>query len=275
MNSDTLLSAKDLSVRFGGVLAVNKVSFDVKQGEVFTLIGPNGAGKTTVFNLISRIYTPTTGSITYMGPQGPLQLTEQAPQNVASLGIARTFQNIELFEHASVLHNLLIGRHTHRKTSLWQDLLFTPAVREAELKAREKAEEVIEFLDLQHYRDSLVAGLPYGVRKVVEMARALCTEPKLLLLDEPSSGLNVEETDDMAFWIQDIKNELGITVLMVEHDMSLVSKVSDRVLAMNQGEVLAMGSPREVQTDPAVVEAYLGSIDDVSSLRRQPSREAA
>ncbi|NBX20979.1 MAG: ABC transporter ATP-binding protein, partial [Betaproteobacteria bacterium] len=179
MSTDTLLSAKDLSVRFGGVLAVNKVSFDVKQGEVFTLIGPNGAGKTTVFNLISRIYTPTTGSITYMGPQGPLQLTEQAPQNVASLGIARTFQNIELFEHASVLHNLLIGRHTHRKTSLWQDLLFTPAVREAELKAREKAEEVIDFLDLQHYRDSLVAGLPYGVRKVVEMARALCTEPKL------------------------------------------------------------------------------------------------
>lgn len=275
MSTDTLLSAKDLSVRFGGVLAVNKVSFNVKQGEVFTLIGPNGAGKTTVFNLISRIYTPTTGSITYLGPQGPLQLTEQAPQNVASLGIARTFQNIELFEHASVLHNLLIGRHTHRKTSLWQDLLFTPAVREAELRAREKAEEVIEFLDLQHYRDSLVAGLPYGVRKVVEMARALCTEPKLLLLDEPSSGLNVEETDDMAFWIQDIKNELGITVLMVEHDMSLVSKVSDRVLAMNQGEVLAMGSPREVQTDPAVVEAYLGSIDDVSSLRRQPSREAA
>jgi branched-chain amino acid transport system ATP-binding protein len=275
MSTDTLLSAKDLSVRFGGVLAVNKVSFDVKQGEVFTLIGPNGAGKTTVFNLISRIYTPTTGSITYMGPQGPLQLTDQAPQDVASLGIARTFQNIELFEHASVLHNLLIGRHTHRKTSLWQDLLFTPAVREAELKAREKAEEVIEFLDLQHYRDSLVAGLPYGVRKVVEMARALCTEPKLLLLDEPSSGLNVEDTDDMAFWIQDIKNELGITVLMVEHDMSLVSKVSDRVLAMNQGEVLAMGSPREVQADPAVVEAYLGSIDDVSSLRRQPARELA
>jgi branched-chain amino acid transport system ATP-binding protein len=275
MSTDTLLSAQDLSVRFGGVLAVNKVSFDVKQGEVFTLIGPNGAGKTTVFNLISRIYTPTTGSIAYRGPQGMLQLTDQAPQDVASLGIARTFQNIELFEHASVLHNLLIGRHTHRKTSLWQDLLFTSAVREAELKAREKAEEVIEFLDLQHYRDSLVAGLPYGVRKVVEMARALCTEPKLLLLDEPSSGLNVEETDDMAFWIQDIKNELGITVLMVEHDMSLVSKVSDRVLAMNQGEVLAMGSPREVQTDPAVVEAYLGSIDDVSSLRRQPAREAA
>ena len=266
--TDTLLSAKNLSVRFGGVLAVNNVSFDVRKGEVFTLIGPNGAGKTTVFNLISRIYTPTTGEIDFAGPNGMLKLTTQPPQNVASLGIARTFQNIELFEHASVLHNLLIGRHTHRVTGLWQDFFFTSKAREAELKAREKAEEVIEFLSLQHYRDTFVAGLPYGVRKVVELARALCTEPKLLLLDEPSSGLNVEETDDMAFWIQDIKHELGITVLMVEHDMSLVSKVSDRVLAMNQGEMLAMGTPREVQNDPGVIEAYLGSIDDVSSLRR-------
>jgi branched-chain amino acid transport system ATP-binding protein len=267
--NNPLLSAKNLSVRFGGVLAVNNVSFDVKQGEVFTLIGPNGAGKTTVFNLISRIYTPTTGTIDFMGPDGLLKLTDLPPQNVAALGIARTFQNIELFEHASVLHNLLIGRHTHTATGLWQDLFFTSKVREAELKAREKAEEVIEFLSLQHYRDTFVAGLPYGVRKVVELARALCTEPKLLLLDEPSSGLNVEETDDMAFWIQDIKHELGITVLMVEHDMSLVSKVSDRVLAMNQGEMLAMGTPRQVQNDPGVIEAYLGSVDDVSSLRRK------
>ena len=267
--SDVLLSARNLSVRFGGVLAVNNVSFDVRRGEVFTLIGPNGAGKTTVFNLISRIYTPTAGEIDYFGSQGALKLTDQPPQKVASLGIARTFQNIELFEHASVLHNLLIGRHTHRRTNVWQDLFFTAQARANELQARLKAEEVIEFLDLQHHRDSLVAGLPYGVRKVVELARALCTEPQLLLLDEPSSGLNVEETDDMAFWIQDIKNDLGITVLMVEHDMSLVSKVSDRVLAMNQGEVLAMGTPREVQTDPGVVEAYLGSVDDVSSLRRQ------
>ena len=262
--TEILLSAKNLSVRFGGVLAVNNVSFDVNQGEVFTLIGPNGAGKTTVFNLISRIYTPTTGEIIYRGAK----LTDQPPHNIAALGIARTFQNIELFENASVLHNLLIGRHTHRTTGFWQDLMFTRKARATELKAREKAEEVIELLDLQHYRDLHVAGLPYGVRKVVEMARALCTEPKLLLLDEPSSGLNVEETEDMAFWIADIKNELGVTVLMVEHDMSLVSKVSDRVLAMNQGEVLAMGTPREVQSDPGVIEGYLGSVDDVSSLRR-------
>ena len=262
--SEILLSAQNLSVRFGGVLAVNNVSFDVKRGEVFTLIGPNGAGKTTVFNLISRIYNPTTGSIEFEGKV----LTEQPPHRIASLGIARTFQNIELFEHASVLHNLLIGRHTHHSTGLWSQMFFTKTVRQAEIEARQKVEEVIELLDLQKHRDSMVAGLPYGVRKVVELGRALCTEPKLLLLDEPSSGLNVEETDDMAFWIQDIKNELGVTVLMVEHDMTLVSKVSDRVLAMNQGEVLAMGTPGEVQTHPGVVEAYLGTVDDVSSLRR-------
>jgi branched-chain amino acid transport system ATP-binding protein len=263
--SDILLSAKNLSVRFGGVLAVNNVSFDVQRGEVFTLIGPNGAGKTTVFNLISRIYNPTTGSIAFEGKP----LTDQPPHRIASLGIARTFQNIELFEHASVLHNLLIGRHTHRKTGLFSEMLFTPKVRAAEVAAREKVEQVIDLLELQHHRDSMVAGLPYGVRKVVELARALCTEPKLLLLDEPSSGLNVEETEDMAFWIQDIQHELGITVLMVEHDMTLVSKVSDRVLAMNQGEVLAMGTPREVQSHPGVIEAYLGSVEDVSALRRQ------
>jgi branched-chain amino acid transport system ATP-binding protein len=269
MKADILLSAQDLSVRFGGVLAVNKVSFDVKRGEVFTLIGPNGAGKTTVFNLISRIYTPTTGVIDFAGPQGTLRLTDLPPHQIAGLGIARTFQNIELFEHATVLQNLLIGRHTHRKTGLWSEMFFSAKTRAAEIEAREKVEEVIDFLDLQHHRDSMVAGLPYGVRKVVELARALCTEPKLLLLDEPSSGLNVEETDDMAFWISDIKNELGITVLMVEHDMSLVSKVSDRVLAMSQGEELATGTPSQVQSDPGVIEAYLGSVDDVSALRRE------
>ncbi|HMM84087.1 ABC transporter ATP-binding protein [Azohydromonas sp.] len=261
---DVLLSAKNLEVRFGGVLAVNDVSFDVRRGEVFTLIGPNGAGKTTVFNLISRIYTPTAGSIAYEGQD----LLGLPPHRIAALGIARTFQNIELFEHATVLQNLLIGRHIHRRSGFWSEIVFTPRVRAAERETRRKVEEVIDFLDLQHYRDTMVAGLPYGVRKVVELARALATGPKLLLLDEPSSGLNVEETGDMAFWIQDIVDDLGITVLMVEHDMSLVSRVSDRVLAMNQGAVLAVGAPAEVQAHPGVVEAYLGTADDASSLRR-------
>jgi branched-chain amino acid transport system ATP-binding protein len=265
LNHDSpLLSARELQVRFGGVLAVNQVSFDVKRGEIFTLIGPNGAGKTTVFNLISRFYVPTAGTLEFDG----VALNKVSPYRVAELGIARTFQNIELFEYATVLQNLLIGGHVHRKTGFLADLFHTPKVRQAEVDAREEAEKVIEFLDLQPYRDTLVAGLPYGIRKVVELARALCTRPKLLLLDEPSSGLNVEETDGMAFWIQDIKNELGITVLMVEHDMSLVSKVSDRVLAMNQGETLALGTPREVQSDPRVIEAYLGSAEDMSFLRR-------
>ena len=259
-----LLSARDLTVRFGGVLAVNRVSFDVHRGEVFTLIGPNGAGKTTVFNLISRIYNPTAGGIHYEG----LSLTEQQPHRIAALGIARTFQNIELFEHATVLQNLLIGHHIHRGAGFWSNLLHLPGTRAAELAARRRAEEVIELLDLQHHRDAMVAGLPYGVRKVVELGRALATGPKLLLLDEPSSGLNAEETEDMAWWIQDIRNELGITVLMVEHDMSLVSRVSDRVLAMNQGEVLCLGTPAEVQAHPGVIEAYLGSTEDLSSLRR-------
>ena len=259
-----MLQARDLQVRFGGVLAVNGVSFDVQRGEVFTLIGPNGAGKTTVFNLISRFYTPTQGSIHFEGQP----LAAVAPHGIAALGIARTFQNIELFEHATVLQNLLIGRHIHHPRRLWSELMFLPAVRTAEQTTRRKVEEVIEFLDLQHYRDTTVAGLPYGVRKVVELARALATSPKLLLLDEPSSGLNVEETGDMAFWIQDIRSLLGITVLMVEHDMSLVSRVSDRVLAMNQGEALALGTPAQVQAHAGVIEAYLGTADDATSLRR-------
>ena len=245
---------ENLGIHFGGVVAVDKVSFEVKRGEVYTIIGPNGAGKTTIFNLIGLIYPASTGQIFLEDKP----LTGSVPHRIAQLGIARTFQNIELFEHATVLQNLLIGRHRHRAARLWQELLFTPAVRRAEIAAREAVEKVIGFLDLAKYRDSLVAGLPYGVRKVVELGRALATEPRLLLLDEPSSGLNPEETDDMAFWIEDIKRHLGVTVLMVEHDMNLVSRVSDRVLALNLGAVIAEGTPAEVQAHPAVIEAYLG-----------------
>jgi branched-chain amino acid transport system ATP-binding protein len=250
----SFFAADGLVMNFGGIRAVDEVSFAVERGEVFTIIGPNGAGKTTIFNLISRIYDPTHGRLIFKDED----ITAVAPHEIARRGIARTFQNIELFEHATVLDNLLLGRHAHAKPHFGQELLFLPAVRARERAHREAAEKVIDFLDLQPYRDSLVVNLPYGVRKVVEMGRALCTEPMLLLLDEPSSGLSVEETEDMAFWIQDIRTLLGITVLMVEHDMSLVGAVSDRVLALNYGRVVACGSCQEVQSHPDVIKAYLG-----------------
>lgn len=250
----SLLELEHVTLKFGGLTAVNDVSFAVEQGEVFALVGPNGAGKSTLFNMISRFYTPAAGDIRFEGKS----ILGLPPSRISDLGIARTFQNIELFEHSTVLQNLLVGRMRHVRSNLVSDLFFTPFVRQEEIRHREAVEKVIDFLDLQAYRDKLVAGLPYGVRKVVELARALATEPKLLLLDEPASGLSVEETQDLTYWIEDIRELMGITVLMVEHDMKLVAAVSDRVLALADGKMLALGTPREVQTHPDVVAAYIG-----------------
>ena len=244
----SLLELKNVTLKFGGVTAVNNLSLSVNEGEVFALVGPNGAGKSTVFNMISRFYRPFRGSITFDGQD----LLKQKPHQVSSHGIARTFQNIELFERATVLQNLLVGRHRHRKTMLLEEILFIGRARAQERESRHAVEEVIDFLDLQPYRDKHIAGLPYGVRKVVELARALATRPRLLLLDEPASGLSVEETQDMRWWIEDIRRQMGCTVLMVEHDMGLVGKVSDRVLALADGAELAQGTPAEVQSHPAV-----------------------
>ena len=250
----TLLAADNVSISFGGVHAVRDVSFEVLAGEVYSIIGPNGAGKTTLFNLVSRLYDVDAGSITFDGEP----ITRIAPHLVAERGIARTFQNTELFEHETVLKNLLIGRHLHRKTALWEELLFLPKVRAQDLVFRQQVEDVIDLLDLQSYREQVIANLPYGVRKMVEIARALCLGPRLILLDEPSSGLNPEETEDLSFWIEDINEELGITVVMVEHDMNLVNQVSDRVLALTDGAVIAVGTPIEIQNHPDVLRAYLG-----------------
>ena len=249
-----LLAVDDVGISFGGLRAVDGVSFAVEAGEIFAIIGPNGAGKTTLFNLVSRIYEPATGRIVF----GGRDITRIAPHEVVRAGIARTFQNINLFDNATVLDNLMLGRYRHDRAGLWQQTLFTPFVRREKLADRRKVEEVIDFLELGKHRDVLVGGLPYGVRKIVELGRALAAQPRLLLLDEPSSGLNVEETRDMTFWIQDIRDDLDMTVIMIEHDMSLVSAVSDRVLAMSSGRTLALGPAADVQGDPSVAAAYLG-----------------
>lgn len=250
----SLLAANNLSLSFGGVHAVEDVSFSVNKGEVFSIIGPNGAGKTTLFNLISRIYDASTGSIHF----NEQDISQVPTHRIAELGIARTFQNTELFEQETVLRNLLIGQHVHRRTNLLQEFLFLPSARQQELRFRKDVEDVIDLLDLQHYRHQVIANLPYGVRKMVEVARALCLKPRLLLLDEPSSGLNPEETEDLSFQIEDINEELGTTIIMVEHDMNLVSRTSNRVMALADGKLIAVGSPVEIQQHPEVLKAYLG-----------------
>lgn len=250
-----LLEVRNVSLSFGGVQAIADLSFDVHAGEVLAIIGPNGAGKTSVLNVVTRVFHPSSGKLKF----ATHELTRIKRHEVAALGIARTFQNIELFEAATVMDNLLLGRHRFAQGAWWQQVLRTPGITKLEEASRAAVEEVIEFLDLSAWRSSLVSSLPYGVRKVVELGRALVTQPKLLFLDEPASGLNPEETKHLAFWIDDIRTDLGITVVMVEHDMSLVSSVADRVICMVQGKVLASGTAREVQSNPLVINAYLGT----------------
>ena len=254
MSEPATLSVRNLSIMFGGVHAVEDVSFDVNPGEVFAIIGPNGAGKSTIFNLISRLYEPSSGTIHY----GDIDLLKIPAHIVVHAGIARTFQNIELFEQATVLQNLLVGRHSHMSANPLTSFAFLPSVKKSEIAHRRKVEDIIDLLEIAQYRDEKIADLSYGARKNVELARALCAEPSLLLLDEPASGLNNEETDDVGFWLEDIKHDLGVTLVMVEHDMNLVGSIADRVMAINDGRLITIGTPGEVRENAEVQQAYLG-----------------
>ncbi len=250
-------SIENLSISFGGLKAVNEVSFSVEKNEIFSIIGPNGSGKTTIFNLISGIYKPDSGAV-YMEGEN---LVGKTPDRIARRGIARTFQNIELFTNATVMDNLMLGRHIHMKTGVFSGAFMfgkrSPAARE-EVKHREKVEQIIDFLELQSVRDQFVGSLAYGKRKLVEVGRALALEPKVMLLDEPSAGMNTEEKDDLTIWIKDIREDYNVTILLIEHDMNMIMGISDRVFAMNQGQEIVLGTPAEVQRHPEVIRAYLG-----------------
>ena len=262
MINDKFFSIKNLTITFGGLRAVDKVNINMEPGVIFSIIGPNGAGKTTIFNCISGLYKPDKGAIFFKGED----IVGLKPHNIAKKGIARTFQNIELFSRMTVMENLMLGRHIHMKTGIWTGATFyrrgSRAAQE-EIKHRERVENIIDLLDLQAARNQFVGGLPYGTQKLVELGRALALEPELLLLDEPSAGMNSEEKQDLIFWVKDIQDELGVTILLIEHDMKMVMDISDCILAINFGKPITEGNPEEVQKHPEVLKAYLGE-DDIA-----------
>ncbi len=249
-----LLEVDGLELRFGGTRAIDGVSFDVQPGELFAIIGPNGAGKTSIFNCISGVYRPQAGTIRFLGDD----LIGERPDRIAKQGVARTFQNIELFDNLTVVENLMLGRHQHLDYGVLEGMLYLGRARRAELANRRIVEDIVDFLEIAAHRKFPVGMLPYGVKKRVELGRALAMEPKLLLLDEPVAGMNAEETEDMARFILDIRSELDTAMILVEHDMGLVMDLADRVMVMDFGQRIALGGPKEVQADPAVIKAYLG-----------------